>query len=73
MKVKDVVKDCTVKFMCYRDKTLWYKVVGSEYTFEFPVPIDDVGNATFLDEDKAIYFMRYIRRHILTLEEGRSA
>lgn len=35
--------------------------------FEFPVPLDDVGDATLEKEDKAIMFMRYIRKAI---EEG---
>lgn len=30
----------------------------------FPVPIEDIGDATFLAEDKAILFMRYIRKYI---------
>ena len=36
--------------------------------FEFPVPINDVGNARFL-QDKAILFMRWIRKHIDTIEK----
>jgi len=28
------------------------------------VPIADAGTATFLAEDRAILFMRYIRKHI---------
>jgi hypothetical protein len=51
----------TVKFIFYRDSNLWYK---TECGFEFPVPIADVGTATFLAEDKAMLFMRYIRQHI---------
>ena len=33
-------------------------------TFQFPVPISDTGEATFLNSDKALYFMRYIRKAI---------
>jgi hypothetical protein len=36
------------------------------------VPIDDIGNATSLAEDKAILFMRYIRKHLNTLEDARA-
>lgn len=60
--VKDMVKDNkTVKFTCYYNNCLWY---DTECGFSFPVPIEDIGNATFHAEDKAILFMRYIRKHI---------
>jgi len=57
-----MVKDNkTVVFKFYRDGNLWY---STECGFEFPVPIADIGNATFLNQDKAILFMRYIRKHL---------
>jgi hypothetical protein len=55
-----MVKNKKVTFMHYSNKELWYE---TEDGFEFPVPIEDTGNATFLAEDKAILFMRYIRKH----------
>jgi hypothetical protein len=61
MKLIEMIKDKKVKFIHYCDKELWYI---AENGFEFPVPITDIGNATFLAEDKAIYFMRYIRKHL---------
>jgi len=65
--MKDMVKgNKKVRFTFYRDRQLFYQ---TECGFEFPVPIDDIGNATFLAEDKAILFMRYIRKH-LTLSHG---
>lgn len=39
--------------------------------FEFPVPVSDIGNATFLAEDRAPLFMRYIRKHLELLEEAK--
>ena len=67
--IKEMVKDRKkVSFSFYRDKELWYV---TENGFEFPVPIDEVGNATFLHEDKAILFMRYIRKHIELLDKAR--
>jgi len=57
-----------VRFTFYRDRQLFYQ---TECGFEFPVPIDDIGNATFLAEDKAI-LLRYIRRHLKTIEEARA-
>jgi hypothetical protein len=68
--IKDMVKDNKrVRFSFYRDRQLFYQ---TECGFEFPVPIDDIGNATFLAEDKAILFMRYIRRHLKTIEEAKA-
>jgi hypothetical protein len=60
--LKEMVEnDQKVNFVYYRDQTLWYK---TESDFLFPVPISDIGNATFLAEDKAMLFMRYIRKHL---------
>jgi hypothetical protein len=68
--IKDMVKDNRkVRFSFYRDRQLFYL---TESGFEFPVPIDDIGNATFLAEDKAILFMRYIRKHLKTIEDARA-
>ncbi|NQT61601.1 MAG: hypothetical protein HQ556_01470 [Candidatus Marinimicrobia bacterium] len=50
---------------------MWYI---TDSGFEFPVPVGDraeVGNATFLAEDKAIYFMIYIRKYIQFLKDAR--
>ena len=63
---KDMVRNNKkVTFIFYRQKELWYK---TECDFEFPVPIDDTGNGVFLNEDKAMMFMRYIRKHIETIK-----
>ena len=67
-KLLDMVKDKKVHFSFYREGELWYK---TDDGFEFPVPISDIGNATFLAEDKAILFMRYIRKHLEMIEKAR--
>ena len=59
-KLIDMVKDQQVHFQYYRDKDLWYK---TDSGFLFSVPISEAGTATFLRKDKAILFMRYIRRY----------
>jgi hypothetical protein len=59
-KLIDLVKNQQVHFQYYRDKELWYV---TDSGFLFPVPIGDAGTATFLKEDKAILFMRYIRKY----------
>lgn len=58
-----------VSFARYHDGALWYT---AEDGFEFPVPISDIGNATFLCRDKAMLFMRYISRHMKMLDETRA-
>jgi len=67
--VKEIIKnrETKVRFIYYRDGDLWY---STEDGFEFPVPISDIGNATFLAEDRAILFMRYIRKHLGVISEG---
>lgn len=62
-----MVKDKTVTFVEYRNGELWYT---TECAFEFPVPISDTGNATFKATDKAIFFMRWIREHIIVIKEA---
>jgi len=59
-----------VRFRSFRENELWYE---TECGFVFPVPIEDIGNAVMLSEDKAILFMRYIRKHAALIEEARSA
>jgi hypothetical protein len=56
-----------VVFRFYRDGQLWY---ATECGFEFPVPISEAGTATFLAEDRAILFMRYIRKYMEFLKKS---
>lgn len=74
--LKEIVKDNHVKFREYRKGIMYYQIVilngvhidsddGGLYIF--PVPIDDCGDATFTCNDKAIMFMRYIRK---ALDDG---
>ena len=69
MNIKDLVKDKRVKFSYYKEQELWYFVDGTD--FKFPVPTDDVGNATFLSEDKANLFMRWIRKHLESIQDAK--
>jgi hypothetical protein len=69
MNIKDMVKDGQkVKFEFYSKGNLWYI---TETGFQFPVPIEDTGDATFMNEDKAMLFMRYIRKHVDMIEKAR--
>jgi hypothetical protein len=75
MKIKDIIKDNIVRFNRLRKGTAYYTIVVEVQeevglviaTYEFPVPLSDIGDATLEKEDKAIMFMRYIRKAI---EEG---
>jgi len=69
MNIKDIVKDNEVAFAKLRQGIAYYTVrVPSEgVDYMFPVPLSDVGEATLLAKDKALVFMRYIRK---ALEDG---
>jgi hypothetical protein len=65
--LKDMVKDGKkVRFVQYKHNQLWYE---TECGFRFSVDISDTGDGTFLAEDKALYFMRYIKSCIKKIEE----
>lgn len=71
-------------FVRYFNNELWYRVtfhdecevVGEFHsdgglhleTFDFAVPISDIGNATFQAEEKALLLMRYIRKFLEQIE-----
>jgi hypothetical protein len=59
--------DKKVYFSFYRDGELWYK---SESGFEFPIPAEDMKGAIFKPEDKSVYFMRFMRKHIEYLKDS---
>ncbi|MDA3778899.1 MAG: hypothetical protein PF487_01495 [Bacteroidales bacterium] len=62
--IKEIIKDNTVTFAYYRAGYLFYNVIYREEVFMFPVPIDDIGDATFLNTDRAMFLMRYIKKAI---------
>lgn len=62
MNIKDLVKgDKVVSFVKYADGVLHYV---TDCGFVFPVPVSDVGDATFLASDRAMLFMRYLRKQL---------
>ena len=68
--IKELVSNNNmVHFMFYRKGQLWYR---TDCGFEFPVPVDDTGDAEFLASDRAMLFMRYIRQHLQSIEQGRA-
>lgn len=67
MNIKDIVKDGKrVTFRRIENDNLIY---ATEDGFEFRVPVEDTGDGIFLSDDKAIIFMRYIRKEIANIKE----
>lgn len=60
MTLKDHVKG-KVTFRYFRDGNLFYE---TDTNLIFPVPVEDTGKGIFQAEDKALYFMRYIRKFL---------
>lgn len=59
-----------VHFNFYRKGELWYK---TECGFQFAVPISDAGDGVFLADDRAMLYMRYIRKQLEANKEGLAA
>ena len=64
MSLKDYLTG-NVKFEFYRKGELFYRTEGG---FQFRVPIEDTGDGVFLAEDRAMIFMRYIRKELASQE-----
>jgi hypothetical protein len=67
MKISEFVKDGNkVYFQYFRAGILYYSVKKNHSTewYIFPVPVADTGNASMLNIDKALTFMRWIRKAI---------
>lgn len=59
----------TARFLKLVDSELWYVC---EDGYEFAIPLSETAGAEFKAEDKGIFFMRWIRKHMDMLEEARS-
>ena len=62
LNIKEIVKGNQVYFSHYRESHLYYKVDVKGKVYMFTVPIEDIGDATFEARDKAMLFMRYIKK-----------
>ena len=68
--LKEMVSDNqSVFFVRYREGDLFYRTTCG---FEFPVPIAEAGGAEFLSQEKALLFMRYIRKENERNEHARA-
>lgn len=61
--IKYLVKDQRVHFKFYRDNALYYE---TDSGFRFPIPVEDMNSGVFLPDDKAILYMRWIRKALDT-------
>lgn len=62
--LKSLIKNNVVNFDFYRSNVMYYTVYDpsdGKY-YRFPVRLNDAGEATLLAEDKAILYMRWIRK-----------
>lgn len=66
--LKTIVKDNFVRFLYFRENVFYYiadvyNEEGARYDcYQFPVPLEDVTGVTLKNDDKAIFFMRWIRK-----------
>ena len=67
MNITELVKDKRAHFVHYREGHFIYE---TDDGFQFPVPLADIGTATLLAEDKALFFMRWIRPHLAIVEQA---
>ena len=66
--IKELVKDNIVVFDSYRAGVFYYKVMTQqEEKYMFTVPVEDIEGATLMASDKAITYMRWIRK---ALQDG---
>ena len=62
--IKDLIKDNTVEMDRYRHQHIYYVIAHKQKLYSFPVPLEDVQDATLNHSEKAITLMRYIRKAI---------
>ena len=66
MKITDFVKnDNKAHFSYYRAGFFFYNTANEKgMVYQFPIPLDDLGQATLKKTEKAITLMRYLRQSI---------
>lgn len=60
MTIKDHVKGVST-FQSYRAGYFYYK---TDTDLEFTVPLEDIDGATLNAQEKSVFFMRWIRKHL---------
>jgi hypothetical protein len=70
MNIKDMVSHGKkVNFIKFQNKELWYV---TECGFEFPIPLSDTDGAIFNSQDKALFCMRWIKKHIENINSAKN-
>ncbi len=68
--IKELVSpDVTAIFIKAYAGNLWYTT--SKHDFKFPIPYNEMGDGIFKREDKAIVFMKWIRKHLELLKQAK--
>ena len=68
MTTAEIVKNSqSSHFQLFRNNHFIYK---TDNGFYFSVPLEDVGKASMLANDKTIFFMRWIRKQVETNTNG---
>lgn len=62
--IKEIVKDNVVEFSSYRAGTFYYIIQVDNSFYQFSIEREDIEGSTLQAKDKAIYFMRWIRKAI---------
>ena len=62
--IKRIVKDNKAGFWYYRQQHFYYVIYVDNAPYIFPIPLEDLGDASLNAEEKAIHLMRYIRKAI---------
>ena len=64
MNLTQLVKGNTATIERYRAQHIYYNIEHDGQMYSFPVPLEDVQEATLNSTEKAITLMRYIRKAI---------
>lgn len=59
-----LVKDNFVYFNFFRQGHFYYNLMTKTGTYQFPIPLEDIGTATLQQREKAVTFMKWVRRAI---------
>lgn len=60
--IKDIVKDNIVEFSSYRNNMFYYNIKIDDDFYQFSIEREDIEGSTLMAKDKAITFMRWIRK-----------
>ncbi len=62
MTTAEIVKGSKIsRFVLFREGYFHYR---TDNGFDFTIPLEDIGKASLLTEDKTIYLMRWIRKQV---------